>query len=391
MQTNKKNLYFFMILSFATAGTVPLLYSFTPIYFERIGFNQFQIGLLTALGPLCCIIIQPLSGIMADRAKYKNNVLQAIYIGVTVTTFAMILSEDYYYIFIVILIQSVFQAGMVSLNETITLEYLEKTPWSYGIVRIFGSGGFALFSMLLGVFSGYYMKSIFWVTGVFGLLCILIMLKIPRIKGHQSDGKKAPYTKLFSIPNLMSYILVHIIIQATLSFHAVFFPVYLKELGGSDNLYGIILFFQTLCEIPFLIWGDKIIERLGITRVLMFSSIISAVRLILVFLVTNPLLTLPINLLHGGTYIVFTYTLAIYINKEAPDELKASGQAFNNLTALGAGRMAGSFLGGILCQLYGTRQAYFFASLISVLGVLAFSLMIQYNKKKVVEKNSCLS
>jgi len=389
MQTSKKNLYLFMILNLATIASVPLLSSFLPMYFERIGYNQFQIGLLTSLGPLCCIIVQPLSGVMADRAKFKNTVLQAIYIGCAVTTFALILRQDYYYVFIVMLIQAVFQAGMVSLNETITLEYLENTPWPYGIVRVFGSGGYALFSMVLGALSGSYAKSIFIVTGLFGLVCILTMLKLPRIEGHQSKEQKVPYKKLFTIPNLMAYIFIHIIIQATLSFHLVFFPVYLKDLGGSDNFYGIILFFQTVGEWPFLIWGDKIIKKFGVTRIIMFSAIVSTLRLLLVYFLTDPLLALPVNMLHGGTYIVITYTLAVYINKETPDELKASGQAFNNLTAQGAGRMAGSFLGGILSQYYGIKQTYLFASILSILGIFAFTLMIQYNnRKKEAEKTA---
>ncbi|MCX7772385.1 MAG: MFS transporter [Clostridia bacterium] len=381
MKESKRKLQLLMLLSFFTWSTVPLLYAFIPVYFKNVGFNDLKIGILTSLGPLCCILVQPFIGVRVDRARSKNAILMLLYSGVAISITLTMFSTSFYYLLAIGLVLAVFQSAMVSVSETITLEHLENTKWDYGIVRACGTIGYALLAVLLGYLIKVHDKSIFVVTALTTLACILIMLGIPRVKGHQSDGQRVSFTKLFQSPQLMVYLFFNMTIQISLGFFSSFFPIYLKDMGGG-SLLGITLFITAASELPFLFNAQKLVNKLGVPKLLVLSMVLMSVRLLLLSQITNPYWTLPVNVLHGGTFIVFTYSLATFINKEAPKELRATGQTFNSVLGMGIGRMLGSILGGGLSQTFGLRQTFLITFLFNFVAVGIFGFILWKMAKK---------
>ena len=386
MEKSRASLFKFIMLSFFTWSSVPLLYALIPVYLQNIGFDDFKIGLLTASGPICCIAVQPFVGAMADRAQYKNNILMLIYIGVTGSTLLMALDSSFYYLLAIGMVLAVFQSGMLSLSETITLEYLDGTGWNYGPVRVFGSIGYSVIAVLIGSLTRRQPGALFFITALASFFCSLIMIRAPRIRGHQSGGNRVPFVKLFDNPRLIIYVFFHMVIQISFSFFSSFFPVFLSEIGGSERLFGLVLFIQTMGEVPFLFFGDRIISRIGTAKMLMGSMLITAVRFLLLVFVRDPLLTIPISLLHVGTYAVFTFCLSVFINREVPKELKATGQAFNNVMGMGVGRMLGSILGGLVCQIFGTRRAFLYAFALDLAAFIAFGCIMHKLDKNSQKK-----
>ena len=48
--------------------------AFINVYLDDIGMSKFEIGLLSAIAPLAAMLLQPLFGMAADRARVKNTV-----------------------------------------------------------------------------------------------------------------------------------------------------------------------------------------------------------------------------------------------------------------------------------------------------------------------------
>src|SRR5690606_31248199 len=88
-----------------------------------------------------------------------------------------------------------------------------------------------------------------------------------------------------------------------------------------------------------------------------------------------PIWLLPAQVLHGFIFIVLTVTMATYINKEVPKELKASGQTFNGLLNLGVARIIGSFAGGIATTSFGMRNVFMYNSIIALVCMGFFALV----------------
>ena len=79
----------------------------------------------------------------------------------------------------------------------------------------------------------------------------------------------------------------------------------------------------------------------------------------------------PVMLLNGLTFIVFTFSLAVYINNTVRPELRATGQTIHGM-CMGAGRILGSVLGGFLIEWIGLLDTILCFALLCVVSVAAF-------------------
>ena len=71
------NMKWFM---FFVYGTISVLMTFLPIYFQHLGFGKSAIGMLMAAGPLLYRLLQTHSGaIGAIELKYSSNIAHYAY------------------------------------------------------------------------------------------------------------------------------------------------------------------------------------------------------------------------------------------------------------------------------------------------------------------------
>jgi len=89
-------------------------------------------------------------------------------------------------------------------------------------------------------------------------------------------------------------------------------------------------------------------------------------------------------MLHGMAFIVLTYCMATYINREVPKELRATGQTVNGLINFGLARIAGSILGGILSDIFGIRHVFLYISIIDFMAIIVFVMILFIKKNKRV-------
>jgi PPP family 3-phenylpropionic acid transporter len=115
-----------------------------------LGLKESQIGIVMALGPLMAALLQPFIGVRADRSKSKNAILMVLIGGSSLAIVLLPLNTSYTYILAVCLMMASFQSAQTSLSETITLEYLENSRFSYGPIRAMGTGDIRWFPSCLG-------------------------------------------------------------------------------------------------------------------------------------------------------------------------------------------------------------------------------------------------
>ena len=67
------SLYLFFTVYFVGQG----LTTYAPKFFGEIGLADSQIGLISAIPAFVALFVQPIWGMLSDRARYKRNVLAA--------------------------------------------------------------------------------------------------------------------------------------------------------------------------------------------------------------------------------------------------------------------------------------------------------------------------
>lgn len=383
----KYPIYFFIMYAFTSGAGAA--YSFMPVYLKHIGFNDTLIGTLLAVGPLMAILAQPFWGMAGDRAKSKNQIFRLIMIGSSVLVLLHPLSKNFYYIFIVMSLFCFFNNSMWSIQDVIALESIEKTGWKYGAIRMAGTIGYAALSVPIGSILYINIYFMFPLFVLFAFFSWAATYKIPNIKGHQSEGEKVSPVKLLKHKQLVLLTIFTFFIFLTLSYYSSFSTIYFKQIGADNFLIGITMFISSAAEIPFLLFADRIVKKLTLKGSLILSGFVMGLRWLLIYLIKDVYLLLPVNLLHGFSFIVCTYCMATYINQEVPKELRASGQTLYGLFAATASRVVASIVGGAASDAFGIRNMFLYCSIINlvVLAVFGAVFIISRNNNKNMSEN----
>ena len=380
MGANKK-LYYYFITFYAVFFMSGAIYgTFLPVYLDYLGYSKGAIGILMSLGPFVAIIAQPIWGITSDRAKSKNFVLQLLFLCSIFIMALYPLSNNFYYLILVITLFTFFQTSTGPISDTITLEYLSETGQKFGLIRMAGTIGYAVMSIIAGIFAQRYIGSIFALNIIVMFLAFVIVFKLPVVKGHQFGREYVPIWRLFSNKNLVILMTLNFLVQVTLGFYYTYFPIYFKQLGGSSSLLGWAYFISAISEVPFLLYDDRILKKIGTRYALLGATLVAAIRWLLIFFATKTYVFLLLQLLHGLIFIVLYYSMATYINQEVPKELKASGQTMNNLIGMGISRITGSLLGGFLSDIYGIKTMFLYNSILAFATVLVFGYIFLKRK-----------
>ncbi len=350
--------------------------TFIPVYLDNEGFNSFEVGTILSLGSVIAILAQPVWGIASDRAKSKNTMLQLMIIGSAVAIIFYPISKNYFFIIAIFSVFTFFKISIIPLSDTITLEYLDSSSFKYGPIRMAGTISYSCMAVL----AGFLMKdNIRMIFPLYFLICVGAFfnnLFLPKVKGHQTKENKVSFMYLFKNRMFVLMIIFNLIIMTSLNYYNTFFPIYIKRLGADNTLLGLSMFVAAMSEIPFLMFADRIVRKLGFCFSMILGGVAISIRWLLFSVVNNIFAVILVNSLHGATFIVFVFCMATYINKHVPRELKGSGQSLNGLVVFTLSRL-GSVIGGGLSYKYGIQKTFFLSFLFTFSAVIVFSIVFK--------------
>jgi PPP family 3-phenylpropionic acid transporter len=152
------------------------------------------------------------------------------------------------------------------------------------------------------------------------------------------------------------------------AFHNTFIPVLTREKGFDVSTVGIVFMAMAFSEIPFLLYADKIVKRLGYLPVLTAGIFFEGLRIILVTL-SGSLITLIFSeFFHGVTYILVYFSLFTYIHYELPKNQITRAQSIFWMVRSGLTYITGSLLGGFLIDMLTSITAF------RLMGIFALSV-----------------
>jgi PPP family 3-phenylpropionic acid transporter len=266
-------------------------------------------------------------------------------------------------------VASVFYASVIPLGESRIITSLKIKKRLYGRVRLWGTIGFGTTAVLIGMLvkTGFY--------NVFLVFSVVMLLSLPFLKYFSfSDTKKAEDKKqkehegkgTFSTFLLLT---AGMFCGVTMNaFHNTFIPVLTREKGFDVSTVGIVFMAMAFSEIPFLLYADKIVKRLGYLPVLTAGIFFEGLRIILVTL-SGSLITLIFSeFFHGVTYILVYFSLFTYIHYELPKNQITRAQSIFWMVRSGLTYITGSLLGGFLIDMLTSITAF------RLMGIFALSV-----------------
>lgn len=351
--------------------------SYWPMYFNSFGYNNTQIGILSAVGPFAAVFGLLFWGARADRARYRNNVQLLICAILGVSSQLYLLNSSFFYTFVLSIVFMFCFYSMTPVCDAMFLEYAQSGAANYGKGRMWGSLGLAVVPLLPGfIISRLGIRSLFPSYLGLILLAIFVVLQLPKMAGGQSGNEKK--INLLAVRNdkqLVGLVVFLFLLHTTMGFYYSFFPIYMDNLGAAD-LVGINNMAQFTMEFLITYFLVRIVKRFGFAKLYTYSIALTAVRLLLIGLITSPTLLIVVNLIGGAGYSMCMMMFSIFALR-TPRELRTSAQMLNSMVAHSFSRFCGSMIGGALADVIGIPSVFVCMGLFNVLLTAVFIFWIR--------------
>ena len=358
-----------VLYAMALYAVIGVYQSYSSLYFVSQGLDHAAVGTLQAAAPMTAIIAQPFWGYAADRSGNRCSVLRWLILFSALSVSLYPLAKTLPWMIAAVCFFALFQTSLQPLSDAILLEEINRRQQPFGPLRIAETLAFAIITWISGRFFEHHGHWMPWVTAAMLLLSLTATLTLPNSSNNQVSKPK-PFI-LLKDRQLMGLIGVSCLLQITMGFFFSFYPIYFTEqIGGSRTLLGWAYLIGSLSEIPFLIFGDRLFERLGVSRLLILSAACMVLRWLLLALVPQLPAAMLSQLLQGGSFVVMMFSMAKYISLHVPEKLRASGQTLLGMAGYGFSRVIGTLVGGWLARLWGIQILFGISAVLALTGLI---------------------
>lgn len=348
-------LYLFYGMDFIATGMT----TFAPKFYGEIGLTDGQIGLISAVLALVALFAQPVWGLLADRARYKRSVIALALAGAGLTCFLVLPAAGRFMpLLLVLTLYNTLNLPAMPVGNAISIEYTSAHGHSFGPVRMMGTIGYQVGILATGFLLANSLKNLYPAMGVMLLLAAGSALLLPPVRGHQHSREKLSYAPFFRDRALLLLFAAAFIGHIGHQFNLVFFSKRLGDLGIDNTVTGLINTFSVILEIPFLIFGDRLMKRCSIWTWLLIGMGVGAVRFALLAVLRAPVWIVLVQMLSIAHLACFEFFPFIYLGRAARKELQASAQSLYQMMTFGFARIVASLVGGLVADAAGIPLVY---------------------------------
>ncbi|NXW21806.1 MFSD6 protein, partial [Circaetus pectoralis] len=330
-------------------------------------------------------------------------------------------------ILLVVIIGEFFSASSVTIVDTVTLQYLGKHRDRYGLQRMWGSLGWGLAMLSVGIGIDYThtevgiegqgckapeYKNYRIVFIVFGVLMTMALIVATQFRFHyahfkQDENKRkeleisqvdrsasnessdntptsTSQSQSFSFWDLIkllcsiqygSVLFVAWFMGFGYGFVFTFLYWHLEDLNGTTTLFGVCSVLSHVSELTAYFFSHKLIELVGHIRVLYIGLACNTARYIYISYLENAWTVLPMEVLQGVTHAAIWAACISYLSAAVPPELRTSAQGILQGLHLGLGRGCGAMVGGVLVNYFGPAATFRGIGMACLVILLLFALI----------------
>jgi nucleoside transporter len=376
---------FFQYLTFAV-WWVPL-----AAYLTNIGVSSLQKSLILSSIAIGCLL-SPFVGMLADKyyAGQKVlaflNLITAIFLAIA----GMVSNPDL--IFLSLLIAMFCYMPTWGLTNAIAMS--NASSKQFPKIRVFGSLGWVasglfsiIFVKILGVnFDGTNIP--FYCGAFISLIAAVSNLFLPdtppmgtRGKFSVVDALGLKTLKLMKDKNFSVFIIISFLVMIPFSIYWSYCSEFLLDRGF--EYITITMNWGQLAEMFFMLLVPLSINKFGIKKTMVIGLSALLIRYLAFWFGVEYGLHNSFFagiLVHGIIFGFFFVGGQIYIDKIAPDEIKAQAQGFIFLVTIGLGLLVGNFVNGELINIFhetiANKGTYYWNSIWGITSLSSFALLL---------------
>jgi len=347
------------------------LMPFFVLFYQGLGFNGAQIGLLTGIPPLITLVAAPFWTGVADVKRWHKLVMGAgIFVSI-LSIFLLPSFTSFAAIFTLIIIFNIFLSPVSSLADSATINMLGDERAMYGRIRLGGTIGWGLFAPIAGaIVQNYGLKLAFWSFSAIMLINFFVSQRFVHRSHEENTSKPGGIRVLLTNRRWINFLFIAFLGGlGTFAVNAYLFP-YMAELGANETTMGFALTISTLTELPIFFFGDRLVKRFTNYGLFLLALVMVAIRSLLLAVVSTPFMVLALQALGGTIFPAMWLAGVSYADENAPAGLKSSAQGLFGAMCFGVGSAVGGFIGGLLLESIGGRGMFLVFGIIVLVGLV---------------------
>ncbi|XP_038153458.1 major facilitator superfamily domain-containing protein 6-A-like isoform X1 [Cyprinodon tularosa] len=330
-------------------------------------------------------------------------------------------------ILLVVIVGEFFSAPAVTIVDTVTLQYLGTARDRYGLQRMWGSLGWGLAMLTVGIWIDHTHITLliigegcqipeyrlhnyqlaFIVFGVLMGIAFIVATQFYFEKGEEhrqeppeaaedsasrqeaaesssSDQTPSEPPQEFHYGDLLrllctvrysSVLFVAWFMGFGYGFVFSFLYWHLEDLKGTTTLFGVCSVLSHVSELAAYFTSHKFIELVGHVRVLYIGLACNTARYLYISYLENAWIVLPMEVLQGVTHASVWAACISFLSAAVPSPLRTSAQGILQGLHLGLGRGCGAMVGGVFVKYFGAAETFRGIGMASLVILLIFSFI----------------
>lgn len=327
-------------------------------YFGEIGFQGSDVGNAYSTISLGAIFAPLFVGMIADRFFNAEHVLGALHLigaGLLYWISTITTPSGVYW---ALLLYSLCYMPTLAIANAVAFNQMDNPEKEFPSIRVLGTIAWIIAGLIIGFMKIEPTAIPFLIASGVSVLMGIYSFFLPATP-PKGKGKKVSIGQLFGFDaiKLMKdrsfavLIIGSLLVSIPLSFYYNFTNPYFNE-SGMVNAAAKMTMGQ-MSEILFLLLMPFFFKKLGVKKMIMFGILCWVARYLLFAYGNNEGLVFMFYagiILHGLCYDFFFVTGQIYVDNEAPEEVRSSAQGLIALVTYGLGMYIGSVYSGYVVE-----------------------------------------
>jgi oligosaccharide:H+ symporter len=358
---------------------------FNVVYLNELKVSSTIIGMILGSNALISIFAQPIWGWISDKIGSSKKVLMLCICVSSLCYLLLFFIGSVSFIAAILMVDTFFRCAAGTLLDIwIVSKVSRENKIGYGSIRLWGSIGFAVMMVVYGrIVNTNTVRIIYPLYTLFMLLTLFFCARMDGNNLPASPAGSSPFKagSLFKNYSYTAFVLFIFLLNIPTGPFSSFLPKLIESVGGTKAQFGLMQSVKALAEVPFFLFGKRLLDRYGPVKLMVFSTVVSLVQAVAYATSKSVLQVSLALLLSGPSYSLFAIGMLHYVYCLAPDGMKTVAQMLAGTVSMSISSMIGNPAGGMLIDRLQLRNLYWVGALFIAISLLLFTLSIVFRKR----------
>lgn len=377
-----RDLLFARAYYFAFMGGWGFILPFINLFYVSLGLSGKQIGTIGSVSATVGLIVSPILVTEVKKRPQARGILQASLMLGAIAYFLLGQQAAFFPIILIVFLQALVGAGIMPTSDAMAVHVSAEAGTGYGSVRAWASVGWIITVLTSGWLierngfeAGFLGVSLMWLTAA--LVTLLIQPRYFVSPNYAEQGKSNLRTALKHIGRdrtLLGYAIAVIFMGFLNNGVLQFENVFLSQLGASKQLISVAGILSAVVELPFMVYADRYIRRVGAHRVLVFAVTMTLFQRAAILVLPSIATIMIVRFIGGVAFSFLTIASVFLISSRTDPNETGTVLAIYTVTLNGLVSVLAAPVSGAIFDAIGARWLYAFAVTGYAVGLLSLWL-----------------